>query len=68
MSEPKYKVVTGDSAENLAFKVNGHIAAGWQPLGGVAVTLEGAVGGGPVQFWCRQKNYVQAMTKEAEKC
>lgn len=36
----EYKVVVGDSAENLSETVNNHIKNGWQIFGGVSTCLE----------------------------
>lgn len=38
MNEPRYTIMTGAGAEELAYAVNEAIASGWLPQGGVTVT------------------------------
>jgi len=47
----RYLVVEAQSADELQQKVQGHITAGWEPLGGIAVATHGAL-----NWW-----YYQAM-------
>lgn len=53
----EYRVITAALPEQLTYKVNEAIAAGWAPQGGVAATVDNDTG---------YTIYAQAVVKHAE--
>lgn len=54
----KYKILESDQADYLAENVQGHLAEGWEPAGGISVTSYGE----EENWW-----YAQAMILRDEK-
>jgi hypothetical protein len=61
LAPEEYDLAEGETARDLIASVKAYIAAGWRPLGGVAIgvsNFEDRNG-----YSCTSTNYVQAMVK-----